>query len=52
MSVCLPVYRSAWENLAPAGWIFVKCHIEAFMLKSVKKIQVLLKPYKDNRHFS
>jgi pheromone shutdown protein TraB len=41
----------AWNNSATAEWIFMKFGIWIFFEKSVKKIKVVLKSEKNNRHF-
>jgi hypothetical protein len=47
MSVC----PSAWNNSAPTGRIFMKFHVWASFKTWVKKIQIQLKPDKNNGYF-
>ena len=48
LSVCLSVHLSAWNTSAPNVRISTKVHICIFFEKSVEKIQVSLKPDKNN----
>ena len=52
MSGCPSVFRSAWNNLAPTGWIFMKFGFWRIKKKSVKEIQVSLKSDKNNGYLT
>ena len=43
---------SAWNNLAPLGWIFKKFDIRVFFENIPKKIKVLLNSDTNNRYFT
>ena len=52
MSVRPSVCPSAWNNSAPTGRILIKRDIWDFSRNSVEKIQVSLKPDKNNVYFT
>jgi len=51
ISFIMSVSPSAWNNLAPTGWIFKKFYVSTSR-KSVKKIHVWLKSDTNNKYFT
>ena len=49
---CMSVWPNAWNNSIPSSRIFTKFDIPDFFRKSVEKIQVSLKPGKNNGYFT
>jgi len=45
LSVCLSVPLSAWKNLAPTGWIFMKSDTRVFLENLSRKIKKFLPTY-------
>ena len=52
VSFVMSVSLSAWNDLAPTGWILMKFNISASFRKPVDSNQVPLKSEKNNSHFT
>jgi hypothetical protein len=45
VSVCLSVHLSAWKNMAPTGWIFMKSDTRVFLENLSRKFKKFLPTY-------
>jgi hypothetical protein len=52
MSVRLPIFSYAWNNLAPTGQNIMKFDIWGFFKKYVENIQIPLKSNKNKGYFT